>query len=63
MDIAAMSMSLSSVKLQQSVGVSVAKKAMNAQETEAAGLMKMMDAAAPASIPADGVGQVVDVTV
>ncbi len=60
MDIAAMSMGLSSVRLQQSVGVSVAKKAMDAQEVEAAGLMKMMDAAAPGQVPSDGVGQVVD---
>lgn len=61
MDIAAMSMDMSSARLRQSVGVSVAKKAMDVQETEAAGLMKMMDTAAPGQVPSDGVGQVVDV--
>ncbi|MEY8356413.1 YjfB family protein [Lachnospiraceae bacterium 54-53] len=60
MDIAAMSMGLSSARLQQSVGISVAKKAMNSQEAEAAGLIEMMDAAVPGQVPADGVGQLVD---
>lgn len=60
MDIAAMSMSLSSAKIQQSASVSVAKKAMNVQETEAAGLVEMAEAAAPVSQSQNGIGQNVD---
>ena len=62
MDIAAMSMQLSSAKIQQSIGISVAKKAMDSQETEGADLIKMMDTAAPGQIPASAQGQIVDVT-
>lgn len=62
MDIAAMSMELSAARLQQNVGICVAKKTMEAQEMQAAGLMEMVDAADAARIPADGVGQYVDVT-
>lgn len=62
MDIAAMSMELSSARLQQSAGISVVKKAMSSQEAEAAGLMKMMDASATGHVPSDGVGQIVDVS-
>lgn len=47
MDIAAMSMSLSSAKLQMGVGVSIAKKTMDQQEVAAAGLMKMIEASIP----------------
>lgn len=61
MDIAAMSMSLSSAKIQQSAGISVAKKAMNVQETEAAGLMEMVETAGPTSQSQNGIGQNVDV--
>ena len=61
MDIAAMSMQLSSARIQQSVGISVAKKAMDSQETQASGLAEMMDTAASAQIPASAQGQIVDV--
>lgn len=44
MDIAAMSMSLSSAKLAMSVSTSVAKKAMESAEVTAAGLNKMLEA-------------------
>ncbi|NNJ31188.1 YjfB family protein [Lacrimispora defluvii] len=63
MDIAAMSMQLSSSKIQQSAGLSVAKKAMDNQEVQAADLLKMMDAAVPNQIKATGLGQYVDVRV
>lgn len=61
MDIAAMSMGMSSAGLQQSVGVSVAKKTMDSQEVQAAGLMEMLETAAPQQVPADGLGVNVDV--
>lgn len=61
MDIAAVSMQLSSAQIQQSAGISVAKKAMDSQEAQAADLLKMMDAAAPRQIPQSGLGQFVDV--
>lgn len=60
MDIAAMSMEMSSVRLQQSVGMSVIKKAMNSEEAEAAGLLEMADTALPQQVSSDGVGQIVD---
>lgn len=60
MDIAAMSMQMSSASLQQSVGLSVARKAMDNQEVQAEGLMDMLDAADP-QVQASGLGQVVDV--
>ncbi|WP_077612125.1 YjfB family protein [Clostridium sp. Marseille-P2415] len=61
MDIAAMSMEMSSVRLQQSVGMSVIKKAMNSEEAEAAGLLEMADTALPQQqVPSDGVGQIMD---
>lgn len=59
--IAAMSMNLSAAKLQQNVGISLAKKVMDTQEMQAAGLMKMLDAAGN-SIPAGELGQILDVT-
>lgn len=46
MDIAAMSMNLSSSRLQNEVGLAMTKKAIDQQEVEAANLMKMMDSAA-----------------
>ena len=49
MDIAAMSMELSSMKLQNNVGIAVAKKAMDQQEVQASGLMEMIQQAAPPS--------------
>lgn len=45
-DIAAMSMNLSSTRLQNEVGLAMTKKAMDQQEIEAANLIKMMDSAA-----------------
>lgn len=59
--IAAMSMDMSAAKLQLNVGVSMAKKVMDVQETQAAGLLQMLDAAG-SSIPAGEVGQILDVT-
>jgi hypothetical protein len=61
MDIAAVSMEMSSVRLQQSASLSVAKKAMDNQELQAAGLLDMMGQAVPSQVPGSGVGQVVDV--
>ena len=49
MDIAALSMDLSSTQIQMSAGISVAKKAMDQQETAAAGLIEMMKTAVPPS--------------
>lgn len=49
MDIGALSMELSSIKLQNHVGIAVARKAMDQQEAEAAGLMEMIQQAAPPS--------------
>lgn len=49
MDIAAVSMQMSSTQLQMSAGISVAKKAMDQQETEAAGLIEMLKTAVPPS--------------
>lgn len=46
MDIAAMSMDLSAMRLQMQAGIAVTKKAMETSEIEAAGLYSMMDAAA-----------------
>lgn len=42
MDIAALSMDMSAMRLQMNVGTSVAKKAMDQQEIQAQGLMEMM---------------------
>lgn len=61
MDIAAMSMSSSLAGVQQSASLSVTKKAMDTQEVEAAGLMQMLETAAPSQMSPDGVGQNVDV--
>lgn len=47
MDIAAISMSLSSTKLQMGVGLSVAKKAMDQQQVAADGLMKLIEVSVP----------------
>lgn len=47
MDIAAISMSLSSTKLQMGVGLSVAKKAMDQQQATADGLMKLIEVSIP----------------
>lgn len=55
--IAAMSMSLSSLKLQMSASVSVAKKAMNQQEVYAQGLLEMIP-----QDPQSGLGQNIDVS-
>lgn len=49
MDIAAMSMQLSAMKVQNSVGIAMTKKVMDQQQVQAEGLMKMMEQAAPPS--------------
>lgn len=55
MDIAAISMSLSSAKVQMAAGISVAKKSMDQQQIQADGLMKMIESSAPqVSIPQEG---------
>ena len=61
MDIAAVSMEMSATKIQQSASLSVAKKAMDNQEQQAAGLIAMMDQAVPVQAPQSGLGQVIDV--
>ncbi len=60
MDIGAMSMDMSLARVQQSAGISVAKKAMDSQEVAAEGLLKMVETAIPKQMPVDGVGQIVD---
>lgn len=60
MDVAAFSMDMSMAKVQQEAGLSIAKKAMNQQEQQAAGLLDMISRAAPGQIPPSGVGQIVD---
>lgn len=60
MDIGAMSMEMSMARVQQSAGLSVAKKAMDSQETEAEGLIKMVETAVPRQVPGNGIGQIVD---
>ena len=62
MDIGAMSMEMSLARVQQSAGISVAKKAMDAQEAVADGLLKMAETAVPRQMPANGTGQIVDTT-
>lgn len=47
MDIAAMSMSLSSSKLQMQAGLAVTKKAMDVQEVVAGNMIDMLEQAAP----------------
>lgn len=49
MDIAAMSMAMSGVKVQQQASLMMAKKVMNLQETNAATLIETMQQAAPAA--------------
>lgn len=51
MDIAALSMSLSSMKVQNGVALAMTKKVMNQQEVQAAGLMEMLDQAVPPTPP------------
>lgn len=53
MDIAAMSMNMSVAKVQLSAGISVAKKVMDQQEVQAAGLIDMMEGAAAQLPPSD----------
>jgi maleate cis-trans isomerase len=60
MDIGAMSMEMSLARVQQSAGISVAKKAMDSQEVAAEGLLKMAETAIPRQIPGNGIGQIVD---
>jgi maleate cis-trans isomerase len=60
MDIGAMSMEMSLVRVQQSAGISVAKKAMDSQEVAAEGLLKMAEEALPEQVPLDRIGQIVD---
>ena len=60
MDIGAMSMEMSLARVQQSAGISVAKKAMDSQEVAAEGLLKMAEAALPKQIPENGIGLFVD---
>ena len=47
MDIAAMSMAMGSVKVQQQASIIMAKKVMNLQETNAAALIETMQQSAP----------------
>ncbi|WP_394523144.1 YjfB family protein [Lacrimispora sp. JR3] len=61
MDIAAVSMEMSTARLQQSASLSVAKKAMDYQEQQAAGLLDMMSQTASAQLPGSGVGHIIDV--
>lgn len=61
MDIGATSMELSLARVRQSAEISVVKKAMDSQELVTASLLKMADAALPRQMPADGIGQFVDV--
>ena len=61
MDIGAMSMEMSLARVQQSAGISVAKKAMDFQEVAAEGLLKMVETAIPSQVPANGIGQIVDI--
>lgn len=49
MDIAALSIAMSQSRVQQAAGISVMKKAMDAQEVEMNQLVESMEAAAPAS--------------
>lgn len=58
MDIAALSMSLSSAKVQMSASVSVSKKIMDQQEVQAEGLMKLME---NSSVPAAPSEHIIDV--
>ncbi len=60
MDVAAFSMDMSMAKLQQNVGLSIAKKAMNQEEQQAAGLLDMVSQANPGQFPHSGVGQNID---
>ncbi|MDR2023905.1 MAG: YjfB family protein [Hungatella sp.] len=60
MDIAAMSMDLSLVKVRQSVGITIAKKVMDSSETAAAGLLEMAETVFLKQPFSDGIGQNVD---
>jgi len=60
MDIGAMSMEMSLARVQQSAGISVAKKAMDSQEVAAEGLLKMVETAIPEQVPGNGIGEIVD---
>ncbi len=60
MDVAAFSMDMSMTKLQQNVGLSITKKAMNQEEQQAAGLLDMVSRANPGQIPHSGVAQNID---
>lgn len=60
MDIGAMSMEMSLARVQQSAGISVAKKAMDSQELAAEGLLKMVEMALPEPMPGNGIGEIVD---
>jgi hypothetical protein len=60
MDVAAFSMDMSMAKLQQNAGLSIAKKAMNQEEQQAAGLLDMVSQANPGQFPHSGVGQNID---
>lgn len=63
MDIGAMSMEMSLARVQQSAGISVAKKAMDSQEVAAEGLLKMVETALPQQVPGNGIGLFVDTRV
>ena len=60
MDIGAMSMEMSLARVQQSAGISVAKKAMDSQEVAAEGLLKMVETALHEQVPGNGIGLFVD---
>ena len=62
MDVAALSMDMSMTKVHQNVGLSVAKKAMNQEEQQAAGLLNMVSRAVPGQALSSGVGQNIDTT-
>lgn len=53
MDIAALSMDLSSARVQMNAGIAVARKAMDQQEVQAEGLIDMMEGAAAQLPPSD----------
>lgn len=60
MDIGAMSMEMSLVRVRQSSGISIAQKAMDVQEIAADGILRMTESARPKQDLISGVGQIVD---
>lgn len=54
MDIAALSIGLSNIQLQQSVGIALTKKVMDVSESQTNGLLRMMEPAATPPHPTAG---------